>query len=125
MKRILFFGGRDYADRGRVFQAVRAVFRKHGAFVLVHGACRGADSHAASAGARIPFVVVEAHPANWRPSGKGGPIDHGAGPRRNAKMLALGVDGAVGFPGGTGTADMARRLRDAGVPIWWPAGGDK
>ena len=53
---------------------------------------------------------VEVHPADWRRYGKA------AGPKRNQEMLESGLDYAIGFPGGRGTADMLRRVQGAGVP---------
>ena len=46
------------------------------------------------------------------------PSPRGAGPERNARMLAEGrPDLVVAFPGGTGTADMVRRAKAAGVRV--------
>lgn len=130
MKRILVYGGRDYPDIGAVFAALDLVFTKHGPFTLVHGACRatktaagwdwstmtGADAHADAWFARraTEECVISRWPADWT-NGRGG------GPRRNAEMLASGLDGGIEFPGGRGTADMRSRLVAAGVPIWRPA----
>lgn len=61
--------------------------------------------------ARRSHVPVESYPADWR-RGKG------AGPERNARMLAEGwPDLVVAFPGGRGTADMVRRAKAAGVRV--------
>jgi len=50
--------------------------------------------------------------ANWRTHGKA------AGPIRNQQMLDEGRPHlVVAFPGGTGTADMVRRAKAAGVPV--------
>ena len=47
-----------------------------------------------------------------------------AGARRNGEMLAEGgVVAVVAFPGGSGTADMVRRARRAGLPVWEVARG--
>lgn len=131
MKRIAFFGGREFGkkpgEETAVADAVHAVYRKHGDFVLVHGGARGADTLAVhyaeglndAAGAGI---VIEPHPANWYPDGRDGPLDRGAGKHRNYEMVDSGLDGAVGFPGGWGTYHMAKCCEEAWVPVWWPAG---
>ena len=129
MKRILFFGGRNYRNIGAVRVACVRVLDKHGPFVLVHGACRGVDSFAAAWALETnrafdAGIIIEPHPANWRPQGPRGPVDYTAGPRRNAEMADSGLDGAVGFPGGAGTRSMAAMLSGRGVPTWWPQGGE-
>ncbi len=110
------FGGRRFSHRAVVWAALDRVLAKHGPFVLVHGAARGADSLGAAWGA-ARGLTVDPFPADWAAHPRR------AGPIRNAAMLAAGLDAAVGFPGGSGTADMERRLVRAGVPVWWPVGG--
>ncbi len=56
-------------------------------------------------------LEVERYPADWEQYGKA------AGHIRNQQMLDSGVDIAVEFPGGRGTADMRARLNKAGVPV--------
>lgn len=85
-------------------------------FMIVHGACKGADKLAALAAERRG-VRTEAHPVaavDWGRYGKA------AGPIRNRKMLSLGADLVVAFPGGRGTEDMAERAEHAGVELWRP-----
>jgi len=109
MKRILIFGGRNYPNRRAVEDALYALLAKHGEFTMVHGACpTGADRFAAEwCGymlAMDPFgcKVVPERCVEWSDR--------------------AGLDGAIGFPGGRGTADMARRCEEHGVAVWWPAG---
>lgn len=54
--------------------------------IVLHGAATGIDTLAGEwfAGQR---VTVEPYPASWRPDGPRGPIDYGAGPKRNRVML--------------------------------------
>lgn len=110
--RVLVTGGRDYADYAAVEAALAEFDLDHYIElpVLVHGAARGADSLAAQA-AEFLGMPIEAHPANWRKYGKA------AGAIRNQEMLDTGVDIVLAFPGGTGTADMIRRARKAGVEV--------
>lgn len=110
--RVLLFGSRSWRDR----EAIRgfiAELPRHA--VVVHGAhWEGADKiaeeEALAAGLR-----VERHPARWS---KEGPL---AGPNRNSRMAASRPDFAVGFrmPGrSSGTDDMARKARKAGVDTY-------
>lgn len=118
-KRFAVFGGRDYPHRDRVWAALNALLAKHGVFTLVHGACpTGADLYAAEwndwqaeGGGHWP---VEPCPAKWRELGRA------AGPRRNHAMATSGLDGAVQFPGGRGTANMRLACDNAGVVVWEP-----
>lgn len=112
--RILACGGRDYADRGKVWAALDAVHARRGVAVLIHGGARGADTLAAE-WASDREVPAEAYPANWTRDGKA------AGPLRNRQMLAEGrPDGVVAFAGGRGTADMIAAAEAAGVKVWKP-----
>lgn len=110
MTRILVTGGRNYANVRLLTRTLDDLARTRAIAVIIHGNAPGADSLAAE-WARRSRVPVEAYPADWR-RGKG------AGPERNARMLAEGKpDLVVAFPGGRGTADMVRRARAAGVRV--------
>lgn len=83
---------------------------------VIHGAARGADSMAASAAHRHG-VGCEDYPANWDGHGKA------AGPKRNQKMLEVGKPEVVfaftdDLATSRGTADMVRRARAAGLPVY-------
>jgi hypothetical protein len=66
----------------------------------------------AGAWARSQYGVQEvACRANWYLHGKG------AGHERNARMLELGPELVVAFPGGRGTANMIARAERAGVEV--------
>lgn len=55
----------------------------------------------------------ERHPADWATEGRA------AGPRRNARMVALGADVALGFPIGDspGTRGCLALAEAAGIPV--------
>jgi len=113
-RRLLVCGGRDLSDPDLVYQALDMVHERKPIALVIHGGARGADTLAGEWAAlrRIPVCVF---PANWEHDGKG------AGPIRNAAMLAHGMPSAVvAFPGGNGTADMVRRCLEAGLPVWQP-----
>ena len=115
MNRILVCGGRYFADRDFVFDCLDLARRNSEITAIIHGDASGADrlAKAWAIDRGIPHVPF---PAQWRrPDGS---IDHGAGPRRNAEMIAQGKpDVVLAFPGGRGTADMVERARSAGLPI--------
>jgi hypothetical protein len=79
--------------------------------VIISGAATGADT------AAIDWAVVNwcqflEFPADWK---KLGPS---AGPIRNQRMIDEGKpDLVLAFPGGTGTADMVRRAKAAGIKV--------
>lgn len=117
--RLLVTGGRDYADREHVWSALDRVHARRPVALLIHGGATGADA-LADEWARARGVDVLVFPARWREYFNG-PVDRGAGPRRNADMVRNGrPDGAVAFPGGAGTADCVRRCEAAGVRVWHP-----
>jgi hypothetical protein len=129
--RLLVTGGRDYDDAGTVVRVLdRALARMDSldaGLVIVHGACRvraggqwdhgdpeGLDgmAHRWAVWRRLQGypVDVEPHPADY--SGA-----YCLGPARNARMVLLGADACVAFPGGAGTADCTRRAREAGIRV--------
>lgn len=134
MTRVLVCGGRDYGERPRGvddrtpggMSIMRNVWRERDHVgevlsrlrplpdVIIHGAAKGADRHAA-VWARDWGVDQLPFPAEWYRDGK---LDRSAGPRRNQRMLDEGKpDLVIAFPGGTGTADMVRRARAAGIRV--------
>lgn len=138
--RVLIFGGRDFGDiRSQPAVEEEREERKRqyaGAMVFLNSLCittfprteedtygnylpeitvitgeaRGADSIGTDF-AIINWTDYEGHPADWKTHGKA------AGFIRNQQMLDSGIDLAVQFPGGRGTADMRRRLDKAGVKV--------
>lgn len=115
--RILVFGGRDYSDRGAVFRALDIAFAKFPLLFVVSGMAPGADLLAAEWAKSNPVGLIE-FPAHWYRHGRK------AGPLRNQRMLDVRPRGAIGFPGGRGTLDMATKLHADGVIVWWPEGGN-
>jgi YspA, cpYpsA-related SLOG family len=118
--RVLAFGGRYYADRATVYQALDALHRKHGIACLIDGDCPygGADqlSHEWAVDRGVPterYAIDHMIDGPWP----------NAGPKRNGRMLAASrPDAAVGFPGDRGTRDMARQLWEAGIEKVWRVG---
>lgn len=84
---------------------------------IIHGAARGADELADIWAERNSVERMAFH-ANWYPRGRSGGLDKSAGPIRNQRMIDEGKpDLVLAFPGGTGTADMVRRARAAGIEV--------
>lgn len=106
---VLVCGGRDYADKQRVFNVLN--FNRAKIRMIVHGAAKGADTFAGLWAAEndVPCLRV---PAEWKRYGKK------AGAIRNRLMLQLGEpDLVVAFPGGVGTAMMVGMAKKAGVRV--------
>lgn len=111
VKRICVCGGRDYADKDRVFRALDNAVATFGMFELVHGGARGADSLAGEWAAHVG-ATTHVFMADWNKHKRA------AGPIRNREMIAFGFDLLIAFPGGTGTADMMGATRKAGIPVY-------
>ena len=118
--RVLVCGGRDYADRTRLFHFMDRVLETIGGtgenprrdVVIIHGAARGADLLADDYGRERELRVIR-YPADWRNHGRS------AGPIRNKLMLTDGQPHVIiAFEGGKGTADMIRQGKKAGVPVY-------
>lgn len=109
---LLVTGGRDFDDYQRVARALGSAYSHQPALAVVQGGARGADALARrwceSTG--VPCITV---PALWDYYGKR------AGSMRNQWMLDyFDINYVTAFPGGTGTADMVRRARAKGVPVY-------
>lgn len=130
--RLLVFGGRTFGEvprsraerswlppevialrqqqRTMMFGKLMAIHLKHGISLIIQGQAPGADT-VAGMFAFQHGIPQWAFPADWST------YKRRAGPIRNQQMIDEGKpDRGLGFPGSHGTADMARRLRKAGVP---------
>jgi predicted Rossmann-fold nucleotide-binding protein len=112
---VLVCGGRDFKDFKTVARVLAQCLPHRPTHVLT-GGCRGADK-LAQQWALIADIPSSTYAADWDRYGKS------AGPRRNQAMLDdCHPDLVVAFPGGRGTADMVRRAKIEGVPVfeWTP-----
>jgi hypothetical protein len=108
--RVIVCGGRDFSDARMLNDALNTIHAERAITMLWHGNARGADTLAGEWGKRNGVRVIPV-PAEWSKHGKR------AGPIRNQAMLGQGAKLVVAFPGGSGTADMVRRSRAAGVEV--------
>lgn len=115
--RVLIYGGRDFVPTNDHVAFLNDIRTLHEALVhktlyaVVSGGARGADTFGEK-WAELCSIPVARYPADWKRHGKA------AGHIRNQQMLDSGIDLAVQFPGGRGTADMRRRLDKAGVQVF-------
>jgi hypothetical protein len=107
--RVLVCGGRRFSDRRAVRVCLGGLIPKptH----IIEGGSHGADQLAHD-WAMANEISCTTYNADWGKHGRA------AGPIRNQQMIEEGKpDLVVAFPGGTGTADMVRRAKAAGVPV--------
>lgn len=118
MIRVLVFGGRDFIGGINQLEWMDDLFLDWtpDEIVVISGGARGADK-LGEIWAHEIGAALEKYNAKWDEHGKS------AGALRNQEMLDSGVDYAVEFPGGNGTADMRRRLDKAGVKVFEYKGG--
>lgn len=110
--RLLVCGGRDFADQGLFDARMAQVDALHWIKTVVQGDGRGADRMAKLWAVKMRRGLLS-FPADWDRHG------NGAGPIRNARMLAESKpDLVLAFPGGSGTAHMVSIARSAGVTVW-------
>lgn len=117
--RVIVCGSRDWTNRLAFDVVLYGLWGSRATrdLTLIHGACpTGADALVDEwAGTKVP---VERFPAEWEKRGRI------AGPLRNQQMLDEGKpDLVVAFVNkpldeSRGTADMVRRARKAGVPVY-------
>jgi hypothetical protein len=126
--RVLVCGGREYRDGRFVYVALDVLHRRTPLTLLIHGdagrvdkdtkrVVYGADKFAGqwARDRGVPESPHRVQPAEWAFYGKG------AGNLRNQRMLDTDhPELVVAFPGGSGTADMTRRARAAGIPVLCP-----
>lgn len=80
---------------------------------VITGGARGVDTIADFIAVELG-ISTEVYKADWKTYGP-----QAAGPIRNQQMIDQGhPDMAMAFPGGAGTADMARRCNKARIPLW-------
>jgi hypothetical protein len=108
--RVLVTGGRSFSNRSLLFATLDRLHADHAFTTLIHGGASGAD-RLAGEWAVSRGIPVEVYPADWQKYGRA------AGPIRNQRMIAERPAMVVAFPGGRGTADMVRRVRQAGVEL--------
>lgn len=109
--KVLVCGGRDYSDKLRVWSVLHEIQADTPIKHLIEGGARGADAFAAEWATTTNGVQLVTCSANWDRDGKA------AGPIRNIKMLELGVDLVVAFPGSAGTAHMVESARRRDIPV--------
>jgi hypothetical protein len=110
--RLLVCGGRHYgataAERDALYMEISRL-RPH---IIINGGAEGADE-LARAWAHYHGKLCLTYPAEWRRYGRA------AGPMRNQRMLDEGQpDALLAAPGSRGTADMVRRARACGLPVY-------
>jgi predicted Rossmann-fold nucleotide-binding protein len=107
--RVIICGGRDYFDAHTIGVALATY--ASGKHTLVHGAQSGADTVAADI-ATARGWEIEPHRAE---------VERYGSPRafhvRNQEMADAGADLCLAFPGGSGTANMVKRARKAGIEV--------
>ena len=114
-RRILVCGGREFDDWDKLIKVLYPYLCEDKDPFWIAGGAKGAD-----------FLVrvflktqynditkyYKEYPADWKKYG------YKAGPLRNTQMLVEGKPTLViAFPGGSGTADMVRQARQAGVEV--------
>ena len=127
--RVLVYGGRTLNDREMVYYTLDDWHAATRITLLITGSCRSkvilksgeneiiwSADELAEQWAKDNYVPYIGVPAIWYPQGPTGPLDKGAGPKRNTKMLErTKPHAAIEFPGGKGTADMHQKLVAAGI----------
>jgi hypothetical protein len=102
-------GGRNYADKERLFALLDMTRYVHAITKIAHGGATGADALAGE-WAWQRGLECRSYEAAWKKHG------NSAGPIRNQRMLdAEKPDLVIAFPGGRGTADMVQRARAADI----------
>lgn len=109
--RVLVCGGRDFNDLPFLDETMDRLHAEHKFTCVITGCAKGADLMA-QFWAGFNGIPVDVYVARWETEGRA------AGPKRNQRMIDEGKpDLIVAFPGGRGTADMARRARAARVDV--------
>lgn len=125
--KVLVCGGRSFSRRALLFKTMDALHAEHQFRDFIQGGATGADEVAKDWAKTHPEIVRWESKAKWtdlshpdavirtRPDGT--QYDAMAGHRRNLHMLSWRPDLVVAFAGGSGTADMVKLARAAGVEV--------
>lgn len=122
---VLVSGGRDYADRARVWAALDTMRLLWGEFLLIHGNATGVDTFAET-WAKDRQEMYLGVPAKWYYFKSLGKVKR-AGTARNAEMAAIWADmklakHALIFAGNRGTSNMCNLVhslaREFDANIW-------
>ena len=108
--KIIIAGGRDFVPTQAHWTLLDDLRKTVQWDEVVSGGARGADRFGELWG-RSRGIHVRVFPADWERYGRR------AGPLRNIQMAEY-ADGVVLFPGGTGTAHMARTAASYRLRIW-------
>lgn len=108
---LLICGGRRFFDYKMLCDAIEAL--PFSPTLVVEGGATGADSLGKAWAIQNNVHYAEV-PALWNSRNKKAGFD------RNSAMLLLKPECCLAMPGGNGTADMVRKCREAGVPVWEP-----
>jgi len=109
--KILVCGGRNYTNKDRVYTILDRIHKYYSDICIVQGGAMGAD-YIAKSWAIDNNIKQHEFKANWNQYGKG------AGAIRNQQMLEFDPDLVVAFAGGSGTADMINRSKNAGIKVF-------
>jgi len=109
--KVLVSGGRDYSNKGKVYDVLDRLHSQRPIEVIVHGGSTGADA-LAHQWAEERGVLTSVYPANWKKHGRA------AGPVRNRQMLEEEYPhGVVTFAGGPGTRNLINEAKKRELPI--------
>lgn len=112
--RVLICGSRDWTDHKAIHVEIDRLFAKYGnELIIIHGACKTGADKIANDYCVSKGICIISMAARWETEGKA------AGPLRNQRMIDVwSPGGVVAFDLGTsGTADMVRRAKAAGLPV--------
>ncbi len=109
--RLLVCGGREFDDQDFVWRTLDNIHSETPIAAIIQGGARGADYHAKTWARQHPEIERYESKAQWNLYG------NAAGLIRNSHMMTWKPDVVLAFPGGSGTADMVRKARAAGVPV--------
>lgn len=115
--RVLVTGCRHWRPDALAAEVIGRLLDRYGVpLVIVHGNAPGVDATFRDVADAMLAPDTEAHAADWDHYGRG------AGPRRNAEMVALGADLCLAIHrdirSSLGTRDCARRAIEAGIPTY-------
>lgn len=109
--RVLVCGGRDFSDKGRVYNFLDKLNEQTTITQIIEGGATGAD-YLAKSWAVERGVVVRTFYADWKMYGRA------AGPIRNKQMINEGDPTiVVAFPGGSGTKNMIKQANNYDIVV--------